>query len=47
MYSMLYLGTDGNLPLRAGPDLAVEEVETAREPGSDPAGRATGNGTVT
>jgi hypothetical protein len=28
---MLYLGTPGDLPLRAAPDLAVEEVETSRE----------------
>ena len=31
MCLMLYLGTNGNLPLRAAPDLAVEEVETSRE----------------
>lgn len=31
MCLMLYLGTNGNLPLRADPDLAVEEVESARE----------------
>jgi hypothetical protein len=28
---MLYLGTNGALPHRADPDLAVEEVETSRE----------------
>jgi hypothetical protein len=28
---MLYVGTNGNLPLWAAPDLAVEEVETSRE----------------
>jgi hypothetical protein len=28
---MLYLGTNGNLPPRAAPDLAVEEVESSRE----------------
>src|SRR3954462_14216463 len=27
----LYLGTDGSLPLRAAPDLGVEEVEASRE----------------
>ena len=31
MCLMLYLGTNGNLPPRAAPDLAVEEVETSRE----------------
>jgi hypothetical protein len=30
MCLMLYLGTNGNLPLRTAPDLAVEEVETSR-----------------
>jgi hypothetical protein len=31
MCLMLYLGTYGDLPLRAAPDLAVEEVETSRD----------------
>lgn len=31
MCLMLYFGTNGTLPLRTGPDLAVEEVETTRE----------------
>jgi len=30
MCLMLYLGTQGDLPLRAGPELAIEEVETSR-----------------
>ena len=31
MCLMLYLGTNGNLPVRAAPNLAVEEVEASRE----------------